>query len=59
MSLCDAANTTRLSRFRLHAAVSGGDQAEFYPSLSDLEAAVLSVADVVGEAMKKVPGTWL
>ena len=28
---------------------------EFYPSLSDLEAAVLSVVDTVGGAMKQVP----
>lgn len=56
VSLYDPANTTRLPVFKLQLCLEETKKEfEFYPSFSDLEAAVLSVVDVVGGAMKKVP----
>jgi len=56
VSLYDPTNTTRLPVFKLQLCLEETKKEfEFYPSFSDLEAAVLSVVDVVGGAMKKVP----
>jgi len=56
VSLYDPTNTARLPVFKLQLCLEETKKEfEFYPSFSDLEAALLSAVDVVGGAMKKVP----
>lgn len=47
-------NVSRLPQFKLQLCLESGEM-EFYPSLSDLEAALLSAVHTVATAMSNVP----
>ena len=54
VSLFAASNIVRLPQFKLQLCLESG-QMEFYPSLSDLETALLSTVHTVANAMSSVP----
>ena len=54
VELFDASNTTTLPQFKLQLCLEAG-QMEFYPSLTDLEGALLSTVHTVASAMSSVP----
>ena len=54
VSLFSASNVVHLPQFRLQLCLESGEM-EFYPSLSDLEAAILSAVHTVANAMSDVP----
>lgn len=54
VTLFDPANTTHLPQFKVQLCLEGSNM-EFFPSLSDLEATLLSFVDIIAEAMSNVP----